>query len=81
MEHLKELSPDMQDTIFWMIDNVDFVNSVCSGKPMPEDVWIHNMQCAIERNDCLGIAMLTLKHINDNQQKEGDKNEKSIKKR
>lgn len=70
IEKLNKLSPEMREIVFWMIDNIDFVNRICRGKAMPQEKWENYMELAITKEDNLGIALLVFKHMKDKADRE-----------
>lgn len=65
MEKLSKLSPKMQDAVFWIADNIEFVNHICRGKRMPKEMWEECIERAIEYDDDFGICLLVFKYIKD----------------
>lgn len=70
IEKLNKLSPEMREIVFWMVDNIDFVNRICRGKAMPQEKWEKYMELAIIKEDNLGIALLAFKHVKDKADRE-----------
>ena len=65
IEKLNKLSPEMKEIVFWIVDNIDFVNHICRGKAMRKEKWERYLEHAIINKDNLGIALLAFKHIKD----------------
>lgn len=70
IEKLNKLSPEMREVVFWMTDNIDFVDRVCRGKAIPKERWERYMELAIIKEDNLGIALLVFKLMKDKSDKE-----------
>ena len=75
IEKLNKLSPEMREIVFWIADNIDFVNHICRGKAMQKEKWERYMEHAIINKDNLGIALLAFKHIKDEEGKKKKKKE------
>ena len=65
IEKFYGMSPEMQGSLVWIADHIEFVHRICSGETMPKEKWERDMELAVMKRDSLGIALLVFKHIQD----------------
>lgn len=64
IEKWNRLSPEMQGSLLWIVDHIEFVDRICEGEAMTEKEWKRDMEFSTTREDSLGIALLTYyKHM------------------
>lgn len=57
-KHYGNLSPELQQATNWIIENIEYVNFLTGGNPMPPETLEKHLNCAHERNDFLAIALI-----------------------
>ena len=65
IEKVNQLPPEIQTAFWWIVENLDFVNELCKGEKMQENIIDDLAQKALEKEDYLLFLLIQYKKIKD----------------